>query len=1103
MASTQPTKLALEGCAVASEDGVMRPVLADRQARLIVESAVDYGIVGLDLDGDITSWNVGAERIMGWSADEAVGRSARMFFTAEDVANRVPESEMTAAVKDGRGMDERWHLRKDGSRFWANGELMPLRDESGTLEGYVKILRDRTVQHRTATALSESETQYRRLYDAIDEGFCLIEVRCDGADQPLDYRFLEVNAAFERQTGLADAPGRWMRDLIPKHEQHWFDVYAKVAQTGEAVRFALPAHALNGRWYEVFAYRVGDPDERLVAVLFSDVTERRMKEADLHESEERLRAANATLRASQVRLETLIRTSSEAMYAMSADWSEMREMSGGGFLADAATVKRNWMDEYIPVDDRPAVRAAIAEAIRTKTPFHLEHRICLADGSIGWTNSQAAPILDQNGAITDWIGAATDTTEQHRAAEEFARAEKLRFGLGELSERLRLVEEVGAMQIAAAEIIGRAVDASRVGYGTVSDDGETFTVSNDWTATGFPTLAGVYTLDKYGQYADNLRRGEIVVIEDVTSDSRTVPDAAPLQAVSVGSLINYPVVERDRTVAILYVNDPDPRHWRQDEIAFVREAGDRLRQATERRCAELELRKLNLDLEVEVAARTAELDRFWRLARDPFLVSDAEGRWVEASPAWSQILGWTPAELIGRTSEWMEHPDDRSRTRNEVRSITAGEITQRFENRFRDRDGDYHRFSWTAVASDDNRIYAVARDVTEERQQSEALAKAEDRLRQSQKLEAIGQLTGGVAHDFNNLLTVIRGSVDLLRRENMAPERRQRYLDAIGDTADRAAKLTGQLLAFSRRQTLEPEVFEVGQRLDAIADMLDSITGSRTSVRIEPLETACRVRADVSQFETALVNLAVNARDAMDGDGTITIRLRCNVTMPPIRGHGGGTGDFVAVSLSDTGIGISSEDIERIFEPFFTTKDVGKGTGLGLSQVFGFAKQSGGDVDVESVPGDGSTFTLYLPQVEEAADPVERSIVPAHSVDGQGHCVLVVEDNISVGQFATQLLDDLGYRTAWVTSAEEAIERLGTDGDGFDIVFSDIVMPGMGGIELARRLSRDLPDLPIILASGYSHVLAQEGVEGMELLRKPYSATQLSTALQRRLARVG
>jgi len=374
---------------------------------------------------------------------------------------------------------------------------------------------------------------------------------------------------------------------------------------------------------------------------------------------------------------------------------------------------------------------------------------------------------------------------------------------------------------------------------------------------------------------------------------------------------------------------------------------------------------------------------------------------------------------------------------------------------------------------------------------------SEEALRQSQKMDAVGQLTGGVAHDFNNLLTVIRGSVDLLRRENITPEKRARYIDAIGDTAERAAKLTGQLLAFARRQTLKPEVFDVRERLSVIADMLDSVTGNRVTVETRVPERACVIRADTSQFETALVNMAVNARDAMEGEGTLTIALSSGVAMPSIRGHGGAAGPFIAVSLSDTGSGIAAADLTRIFEPFFTTKVVGKGTGLGLSQVFGFAKQSGGDVDVASVPGRGTTFTLYLPEAEASAladQPVADGDLGA---EGEGLCILVVEDNMEVGRFCTQVLDDLGYQSHWVANAEEALERLGATGAGFDVVFSDVVMPGMGGIELARRLARLMPDLPVILATGYSHVLAQEANHGFELLQKPYSADQLSRVLRR------
>ncbi|GJD69876.1 GAF domain-containing hybrid sensor histidine kinase/response regulator [Methylobacterium gnaphalii] len=389
-------------------------------------------------------------------------------------------------------------------------------------------------------------------------------------------------------------------------------------------------------------------------------------------------------------------------------------------------------------------------------------------------------------------------------------------------------------------------------------------------------------------------------------------------------------------------------------------------------------------------------------------------------------------------------------------------------------------------------------------QRSSQLAETEAALRQSQKLEAVGQLTGGVAHDFNNLLTIIRSSIDFLRRPDLAEERRSRYLNAVSETVDRAAKLTSQLLAFARRQTLKPETLDVGARLGAIAELLDTITGTPIKIVVNLPERPCFVRVDASQFETALVNMAVNARDAMNGVGTLTLSLNRHAALPPIRGHAGASGSFTAISLNDTGCGIPPDLLPRVFEPFFTTKEVGKGTGLGLSQVFGFAKQSGGDVEVESILGEGTTFTLYLPEVQpDFAASESVGDITEIEPGGVGQQVLVVEDNIEVGRFATQILEDLGYATTWAGNAEDALDIIGSDGAGFDVVFSDVVMPGMGGIEFAKLLQHKLPHLPVVLASGYSHVLALEGSHGFELLQKPYSADQVSRVLRKAVSRQG
>ena len=376
----------------------------------------------------------------------------------------------------------------------------------------------------------------------------------------------------------------------------------------------------------------------------------------------------------------------------------------------------------------------------------------------------------------------------------------------------------------------------------------------------------------------------------------------------------------------------------------------------------------------------------------------------------------------------------------------------------------------------------------------------EEALRQSQKVEAIGQLTGGVAHDFNNLLTVIRGSTELLRRADLSDDRRARYVEAIADASDRAAKLTGQLLAFARRQTLTPEMFDVAANIAAIREMIGSLLGSRVRFEVTAPDEPLFVDADAIQFDTAIVNMAANARDAMAGAGVIAVVVGMARQLPGLRSHEPRDGDFVTVAITDSGSGIEAHDLLRIFEPFYTTKAVGEGTGLGLSQVFGFAKQSGGDVAVVSEVGQGTTFTLYLPRAtaRPAIDVDARPDAPL--ADAATGCVLVVEDNAPVGLFATATLGELGYTTVFAANAEAALAELATDADRFDVVFSDVIMPGMTGLDLARLVRRDHPDLPVVLTSGYSEVLAQEGSAGFDLLHKPYTVEQLARAMRKATA---
>ncbi len=369
-------------------------------------------------------------------------------------------------------------------------------------------------------------------------------------------------------------------------------------------------------------------------------------------------------------------------------------------------------------------------------------------------------------------------------------------------------------------------------------------------------------------------------------------------------------------------------------------------------------------------------------------------------------------------------------------------------------------------------------------EQIEERAKAEEQLRQSQKMQALGQLTGGIAHDFNNLLTVIQGSADILSRDELAEDRRKRFARAIVQAAENAAVLTSQLLAFARRQPLKPEVVDLSELVGSMTELLDRTMGERIRIETSLDRTTCPVTVDRNQLQSAILNVASNARDAMPGGGTLTIS---------VSGVPDGSGEPMAtVAISDTGTGMDADTSSRIFEPFFTTKTTGKGTGLGLSQVYGFATQSGGDVLVESEPGKGTTVTLILPCSETGLIAAKKGDQPeiAHQPRAE---ILVVEDNEEVGQFAETLLSELGHSVTLATSGEEALEL--TRKHDYDVVFSDVVMPGMGGLRLSEQLAAEKPDLPVILATGYSQEIAQSGSGGRPVILKPYRLATLSQAL--------
>lgn len=514
------------------------------------------------------------------------------------------------------------------------------------------------------------------------------------------------------------------------------------------------------------------------------------------------------------------------------------------------------------------------------------------------------------------------------------------------------------------------------------------------------------------------------------------------------------------------------------------------------------LERLNKTLEQQVIDSVHDRDRMWRLSTDIMLVADFKSIIVAVNPAWTQLLGWEEKDLLGRSFMELVHPADQAATLAEVNDLSGGIRTFKFVNRYKRRDGGYVVLAWTAVP-DAQFIHAVGRDITADREAAEALRRTELALQQSQKLETIGKLTGGVAHDFNNLLQVISGNLQLLSADMAGNERAERRLaNALGGV-NRGAKLASQLLAFGRRQALEPKSLKIGRLILGMEDMLRRSLGE--AIEIETVVSAglWNTFADPTQIENAILNLAINARDAMDGTGKLTIEVN-NASLDDdyARSHTEvAPGQYVMLGVTDTGCGMTPEVLAQAYEPFFSTKPEGKGSGLGLSMVYGFVKQSGGHLKLYSEPGQGTTVKLYVPRTHEKEDigPLPESA----PVIGGVETILVAEDDEGVRATVMEMLSELGYRVLKANDAASALAIV-ESGIAIDLLFTDVVMPGtLRSPDLARKARELVPDLAVLFTSGYTENAIVHGGRldaGVELLGKPYTREALARKIRHVLA---
>jgi PAS domain S-box-containing protein len=662
------------------------------------------------------------------------------------------------------------------------------------------------------------------------------------------------------------------------------------------------------------------------------------------------------------------------------------------------------------------------------------------------------PETDAAGEVDGWIASLLDITEQSRAVQA--------------REQLASIVESSGDAIVSKDLTGIIISWNKAaeslfGYAAEEVIGKSIT-----------TLIPEELRDEEPKILERIRRGESL---DHYETIRQRKDGSRLSV----SLSVSPIKDAHGTIV--------------GASKIARDITARKEAEHERDRIEGELRELSEKLEQEVERRTLERDRIWNVSEDLLGVSNFDGYFLSMNPAWSRLLGWTEDEIKAMHVSALRHPDDTAHSEAGRQQLAQGVPTVRMENRFRHKDGSWRWLHWT-MTEHDGLIYVAGRHVTAEKESAAALQHAQRQTAHLQKMEAIGQLTGGVAHDFNNLLMIVSGHAQSLKKR-LSEARDVRALRAIEMAATRGENLTRQLLAFSRTLPLNPTVISLADTVAAIRDVLAGTMHVNIEFLIDVPAATWPVRVDKSEIELALVNLAVNARDAMPDGGRIAITAQ-NVSLQAQDAPNGAAGDYVALSVADTGCGIPADLLPRVVEPFFTTKGPDKGTGLGLSQVYGLAHRSGGTVQIASEIGHGTKVTIYLPRSEApvaAPSPEDSSRYMA----ADRRTILVVEDNTDVKNVAVSLLEQLGYKTIAVESASEALDVLAS-GETVNLVFTDVALPGqLDGLALARKVIDRYGSIPIVLTTGYTRAFDSD--PEFPVLRKPYQISALGRLIHQAL----
>ena len=796
--------------------------------------------------------------------------------------------------------------------------------------------------------------------------------------------------------------------------------------------------------------------------------------------------SSAALHASEARLRSILNAEPESVHIASLD-GRLLDINPAGLrlcgAASMADVYERCVFDSVHQEDREAYRSLHQAAAAGRSGV-LEFRAQGLDGRLRWQECHMAPLHDTDGAVSTVLGLTRDVTPIRRAAQVEQWEGQVTSLISQDADLRHVLDHViQGLEALLPDTIGSVMvtdeDGVRLRHGAGPGLAASYTDSIDGLAIG-PAA---------GSCGTAAFRRERVIVSDIASDPLWADYQDLAREHGLRACWSMPILNASGKVLGTfgmyrrYPSEPQPddldlvdRATRLVGIAIQRE-----RQAVELRQSEERFRRTFADAAIGMA------------------ITSSEGRYLAVNRACCETLEYTEAELLARDTESVTHPEDCASTRARLEALATGARRSAvFEKRYISKSGRVITCRASVAALCDSQGRATSNVVVLE-DLSERLA-AEERLRHAQRLESVGQLTGGVAHDFNNLLTVIQGNAELLCEHLTLDPVLRPLADMIFDAAENGANLTRHLLAFARRQPLQPRPVAVNELVLGMNGILRRALGEHVEVDMVCATDLHQAMIDPGQLENAVLNLCINARDAMPQGGSLTIET-ANVCLDRdyVSTHQEvQSGRYVMVAVSDSGCGILPENLGKVFEPFFTTKDKGKGTGLGLSMVFGFIKQSGGHVSMYSEPGHGTTVKMYLPYATSIDDPVSET-VSADTAQGHGECVLVVEDDDMVRQFVCSQLELLGYRVMSAASGPAAFSIL-QERDDVDLLFTDVVMPGgMTGRMLADAARTLRPGLRVLYTSGYTeNAIVHHGRldQGVSLLSKPYRRAEFARKIR-------